>query len=107
MPSPTSTTVPTLRVSTAESNESMADLMMLVISSERMAMGSDLLEGAREELVPEPLEATTDAAIDQAIADAYDETAQQAGIDLDVERDATAGGSFESGREFADLVLGQ
>src|SRR5687768_18321886 len=107
MPSPTSTTVPTLRVSTAESNESIADLMMLVISSERMAMGSDLLEGAREELVSQPLQAAADAAVDHAIADAHDQTAQQVGIDLDVERDATAGGPLESGGEFADLVLGQ
>ena len=96
MPSPTSTTVPTLRVSTPESNESMADLMMLVISSDRMAMAADLLEGARDELVPQPLEAASDAPIDQAVADPHDEAAQQAGIDLDVERDAAAGGLFES-----------
>jgi hypothetical protein len=44
MPSPTSTTVPTLRVSTPASNESIADLRMLVISSERMAM-SLVLQG--------------------------------------------------------------
>ena len=92
MPSPTSTTVPTLRVSTPESNESIADLMMLVISSERMAMlVSVLLEGARDELVPQSLEATPDASVDQAVADAHDEAAEQAGIDLDLELDATAG----------------
>jgi hypothetical protein len=39
MPSPTSTTVPTLRVSTPASNWSIADFRMLVISSERMAIG--------------------------------------------------------------------
>jgi hypothetical protein len=39
MPSPTSTTVPTLRVSVPWSNVSIADLMMLMISSERMAIG--------------------------------------------------------------------
>ena len=98
MPSPTSTTVPTLRVSTPESNESMADLMMLVISSERMAMVRSLLEGARDELVPQPLEATPDAPVDQAVADAHDEAAQQAGIDFDVERDAAAGGLAPAAR---------
>src|SRR4029078_10832345 len=96
MPSPTSTTVPTLRVSTPESNESMADLMMLVISSDRVARGADLLEGARDELGPEPLEAAADAPVDQAIADAHDEAAQQAGIDLDVERDAADRGLLET-----------
>jgi hypothetical protein len=34
MPSPTSTTVPTLRVSAVASNVSIADLMMLTISSD-------------------------------------------------------------------------
>ena len=38
MPSPTSTTVPTERFSTPPSNWSMADLMISVMSSERMAM---------------------------------------------------------------------
>ena len=38
MPSPTSTTVPTDRVSTPASNWSMADLMIVVMSSERMAI---------------------------------------------------------------------
>src|SRR6185369_10665956 len=104
MPSPTSTTVPTLRVSTPESNESMADLMMLVISSDRMAMGADLLEGARDEPGPEPLQAAADAPVDQTIADAHDEAAQQAGIDLDIEGDATAGGLFESLGQRLDIV---
>ncbi len=40
MPSPTSTTVPTLRVSAVSSKLSIDDLMMLMISSERMAIGS-------------------------------------------------------------------
>ena len=46
MPSPTSTTVPTLRVSTLASNLSMVDLMMLVISSDRMAIRSGCLQRA-------------------------------------------------------------
>jgi hypothetical protein len=73
----------------------MADLMMLVISSDRMAIAADLLEGARDELVPQPLEATPDAPVDQAVTDADDETAKQTGIDLDVERDAAAGGLLQ------------
>ena len=66
---------------------------------------SGLLEGARNELVPQALEATPDAAIDQAVADPHDHAAQQAGIDLDVELDSTAGELFESLRQRADLVL--
>src|SRR5438093_8995874 len=106
MPSPTSTTVPTLRVSTAASNESIADLMMLVISSERMAM-LDLLEGARDELCPQPLETASDAPVDEAVADADDEAAEQAGIDLDIENDAPAGPLLQSSGQTADLILGQ
>src|SRR6188508_1462637 len=107
MPSPTSTTVPTLRVSAPASNESMADLMMLVISSERMAMGADLLEGARDELIPQPLEATPDAPVDQAVADPDDEATEQARIDLDVQFDAAAGGLLQPLGEGPDLVRGQ
>ena len=40
MPSPTSTTVPTLRVSVVSSNDSILLLMMLMISSDRMAIAS-------------------------------------------------------------------
>ncbi len=80
---------------------------MLVISSDRMAMGSDLLEGARDEPIPQSLKATSDAPVDQAVADAHDEATQQAGVDLDVERDATAGGLFEPGRQRRLLVGGQ
>jgi hypothetical protein len=66
-----------------------------------------LLEGARDELVPQPLEATPDAPVDQAVTDSYDETSQQAGVDLDIERDAAAGGLLEPRGEFPDLVLGE
>ena len=52
---------------------------------------SDLLEGARNELVPQSLEAASDAPVDQAVADPHDEAAQQARVDLDVELDAAAG----------------
>ena len=68
---------------------------------------SDLLEGARDELVPQPLEAAPDAPVDQAVADADDEAAQQAGIDLDLELDAAAGELFEPLGQGPDLVLGQ
>ena len=65
---------------------------------------SDLLEGARNELVPQSLEAAPDASVDQAVADPDDQAAQQAGIDLDVELDATAGELFEPRGERPDLV---
>ena len=69
--------------------------------------GADLLEGARDELVPQPLEATPDAPVDQAVADADDEPAEQAGIDLDVERDAAAGDLLQPRGQRPDLVLGE
>src|SRR6185295_587528 len=109
MPSPTSTTVPTLRASVPASNESIADLMMLVISSERMAIGWDLLEGAlaRDELVPQALEPAPDTAIDHPVADADDQAAEQVGVDLQVELDPAAGHRLEPRSHRADLVLGQ
>ena len=64
----------------ARSNVSIADLMMLMISSERMAM-SVLLEGARHELIAESLEATSHTAVDEAVAHPNDEAAEQARID--------------------------
>src|SRR5690348_15113402 len=83
--------------------------MMLVISSERMAIGWDLLEGAlaRDELVPQALEPAPDAAVDHPITHADDEAAQQVGVDLQVEVDPTAGHLLESGGDRPDLVLGQ
>src|SRR6476659_6808655 len=109
MPSPTSTTVPTLRVSVPASNPSIADLMMLVISSERMAIGWDLLEsaGARHELVPQAFEAASNAAIDQSVADTDDEAAEEVGIDLEGELDAAAGELFKPCGDGADLILRQ
>ena len=58
-------------------------------------------------MIPEPLEAASDAPIDHSIADAHDEAAQQAGIDLDIERDAATGGPFESFGQGLDLVGGE
>src|SRR6478609_1402394 len=107
MPSPTSTTVPTLRVSIAASNESIEDLMMLVISSERMAMGQGLLQGARGELVPQPLEAAPDAPVDQSVADAHHEPADQALVDVGLEGDPSARELLETDRQGPDLAVGQ
>src|SRR6185369_10505695 len=107
MPSPTSTTVPTLRVSTPASNWSIADFRMLVISSERMAMGTVLLQGARCELVPQPLEAAPDAPVDESIADPDDDPAEDRRVDVGFECDAAAGERFEAGRDLADLVVWQ
>src|SRR6266550_4854416 len=107
MPSPTSTTVPTLRVSTPASNASIDDLMMLVISSERMAMRWGLLQGARGELVPQPLEAAPDAPVDESIADPDDDPAEQAGVDAGLERDAAAGHLLQTGGDRPDLGIFQ
>src|SRR5690242_9424361 len=99
IPSPTSTTVPTLRVSVAASNASISDLRIVVISSERMAMVSPVLPcravaglcgrvlcarvlGARHELFAEPLEATPHACIDHRVADPDDDPADEGGIHL-------------------------
>ena len=78
MPSPTSTTVPTERFSTPPSNWSMADLMISVMSSERMAIGgiplvavcwvSGVSRGARGEPGAQAFQAPPDAAIDESVA---------------------------------------
>src|SRR6478735_5700781 len=93
MPSPTSTNVPTLRVSVVSSNWSIADLMMLTISSERMAMGSPIERRAlvrrrsaadarsRQQLLPEPFEAAPNTCVDEAVADAHGQPADERGID--------------------------
>src|SRR3954451_17179179 len=108
MPSPTSTTVPTLRVSVAASNESIDDLMMLVISSERMAMRCLLgSEGAGGELLPEPLEAAADASVDEAIADAHDQATEEALVDVGREGDPAARHLLQSSSQRTDLRVGQ
>src|SRR3990172_6830272 len=104
MPSPTSSTVPTERVSAPTSKASMADLMMLVMSWERRAMGGILLEGARGEPAPQPLQAASDTPVDQAVAEPHDDAAEQARIDVRGQLDAAAGESLEAGRQGADLV---
>src|SRR5947209_11749811 len=109
MPSPTSTTVPTLRVSVVSSNPSMADLMMLMISSDLIAIGSPFRAGvgwcagsgprgrgavravAGDELVAEPLEAAPHASVEQAVADADRESADQSIVDACLELDGGAG----------------
>src|SRR5439155_6816465 len=117
MPSPTSTTVPTLRVSVAASNESIDDLMMLVISSERMAMRSSPVglsgrcrrrsQRARDDLVPQPLEAAADAAVDQSVPDADDEPAEQAFVDIGLEGDPSACHLLETGGQGPHLAVGE
>src|SRR3989304_253488 len=104
MPSPTSSTVPTERVSAPTSKASMADLMMLVMSWERRAMGGILLEGARGEPAPQPLQAASDTPVDQAVAEPHDDAAEQARIDVRGQLDAAAGELLEAGRQGADLV---
>src|SRR3989304_4406393 len=104
MPSPTSSTVPTERVSAPTSKASMADLMMLVMSWERRAMGGILLEGARGEPAPQPLQAASDTPVDQAVAEPHDDAAEQARSDVRGQLDAAAGELLEAGRQGADLV---
>src|SRR3972149_3841127 len=104
MPSPTSSTVPTERVSAPTSKASMADLMMLVMSWERRAMGGILLEGARGEPAPQPLQAASDTPVDQAVAEPHDDAAEQAPIGVRGQPDAAAGELLEAGRQGADLV---
>src|SRR3712207_4119297 len=95
MPSPTSTTVPTLRVSVVSSNRSIDDLMMLTISSERMAIGGSPSgamagcgaawlagAGSGDELVAEPLEASADAGVEEAATDLDGQAADERGVDL-------------------------
>ena len=97
MPSPTSTTVPTLRVSVVASNWSIGDLMMLMISSERMAMGSPVVSGASAragagaELVAQPLEAAADGVVEEAVADLDRQSADDRWVDLGAEVDGGAG----------------
>src|SRR6478752_3210820 len=106
-PSLIASALPRMRVSTPASNWSIADFRMLVISSERMAMGTVLLQGARCELVPQPLEAASDAPVDESIADPDDDPAEDRRVDVGFECDAAAGERFEAGRDLADLVVGQ
>src|SRR3990172_2360102 len=107
IPSPTSTTVPTLRVSTPESNSSMADLMIWVMSSERMAMGRVPLVRASGgdvgEAGTESLETTTHGTVDEAVPDPDLEAAEQAGIDLLTQLDVLAGHGRESRLEGCQL----
>src|SRR3990170_966335 len=104
MPSPTSSTVPTERVSAPTSKASMADLMMLVMSWERRAMGGILLEGARGEPAPQPLQAASDTPVDQAVAEPHDDAAEQARIDVRGQLDAAAGELLDAGRHGEDLL---
>src|SRR5437870_10214901 len=105
MPSPTSTTVPTLRVSASAAKVSIADLMMLTISSDLMAIGSPsggrgtggcywrawALAGPRHEAFAQALEAAADAGVIQGVADADGQPADQRLIDLDPEVDGPTG----------------
>src|SRR6188508_103406 len=96
MPSPTSTTVPTERDSTPVSNSSMADLMIWVMSSERMAMGRPTSWAAASgggfgEAGAQPLQAAADGTVEEAVAKADLEPADEAGVDALTELDASSG----------------
>ena len=64
---------------------------------------SVLLQGARGELVPQPLEAAPDAPVDESVADADDEPAEQALVDVGGRARPAAGHLLEAGREGLDL----
>ena len=64
-----------------------------------------LLESARGELVPQPLEAAPDAPVDEAVADAHDQPAQQGRVDGGLERDPPTGQVLEAGGDRLDLVF--
>src|SRR5450759_386015 len=74
MPSPTSTTVPTLRVSAVASKLSMLPLMMLMISSDRMAIRCSVRvrgsASSSDEAVAEARKPSSHAGIDESVADA-------------------------------------
>src|SRR5215212_287372 len=115
MPSPTSTTVPTFRVSASASKVSIADLMMLTISSERMAIWkiswcawrARALPGARHEAFAEPLEAAPDAGVIEGVADADGEPPDQRWVDLDPKLDSRARHLGELALERLGLVDGE
>ena len=64
----------------------------------------DLLEGARGELAPQPLEAAPDAPVDQAVAEPDHDAAEDARIDVGGQLDAAAAELFEAGGQGPDLV---
>src|SRR5204863_10084517 len=122
-PSPTSTTVPTVRVSAWASNVSIADLMMLTISSLRMGIGSPGLVGsvgsvglgrsrtaradAAEELGPETLEAASNARVHERVADADGQPADERFVDGRAEIHGLAGGLRDPGLHGLGLVGGE
>src|SRR5688572_16448573 len=124
MPSPTSTTVPTERVSTPASNSSMADLMIVVMSSDRMAIVSPVWVGsvwgrapcawvglfgrsalrAGGELAAQALEAAAHAAVDELVAQADLHSTEQGRIDPGKKLDGAGGQLSQALAKRADLV---
>src|SRR4051794_11518399 len=110
MPSPTSTTVPTERVSMPASNWSMADLMIWVMSSERMAIDEDprgALQGAGCELAAQSLQAPPDAAVDQSVPDADLHAPQERLVDGERDLHLTSHHAGQPLRDRGHLRLGE
>src|SRR5450756_2158399 len=106
MPSPTSTTVPTLRVSAVASKLSMLPLMMLMISSDRMAIRCSVRvrgsASSSDEAVAEARKPSSHAGIDESVADADGQAPDQLGVDRRLDLDARAGHGLDAlgdGRE--------
>src|SRR3954454_21173585 len=115
MPSPTSTTVPTERVSAPVSNWSIADLMIVVMSSDLMAISYSVSvaircvlsgnEGAGLEAAAETFEPPAHAAVDQQIAEADLHAAEQRRVHVEGQVDAPAGHLFESAAEGRNFIV--
>src|SRR5687768_12957712 len=108
MPSPTSTTVPTERISTPASNSSIADLMIVVISSERVAISYSrvlfTVSGARRKAISESFETAAHTAVDEQVADPHLDSAQESGVDLRLQLHPAAGHLLEPAAQSGQLV---
>ena len=62
-----------------------------------------LLQGARCELVPQPLEAAPDAPVDESVADSDDDAAEEVGVDRRLQGDRAACQLLEPCRDRPDL----
>src|SRR5918996_729739 len=88
MPSPTSTIVPTPLTSAPSSKPLISLLMIEVISSDRIAIGSLSLDGGQPGT--QPLEAAPHACVNQSVSDPHGNPADQRLVDDLVHLDTVA-----------------